>query len=170
MRLPIADCRLPIGGLFPRSGLARRRHDCSQFISLLQKRAQFASGHNSRLDEQLDPQRGFIGLLHNSPDFGDKLGLASRPATSPVVGRNRGSASQNLFGENASGIVILWNRTGHLDDSQCKRLGPSFQFGGSHEPPLQTQSSTGNPSLIRNERPDNLPQSAICNRQSAMPL
>ena len=151
MRLPIADCRLPIGKLLSRRSLARGRHDCRKLVRFGQKRGKFSLGHDAGLDEQFEPQRGFISLLLDCSNLGDEFGLTACPATGAVVSRHRSSASHDLPGNDTSRVVTFGNRSRQLNDSQGKSFGAGFQFSWSHDAKLQTQSAIGN-------------------RQSAMPL
>ena len=149
-KLPIADCRLPIGELLPRRSFARRCHDCNKLVGFLQQGGQLACGHRARFNKQFEPQRGFIRLFLNGSDFGDEFGLAAGAATGAVIRRHRSAAADNLLGDDASGVVIFWNRPCKFDDTQGKGFGSSFEFSWVHGASLQ-------------------PQSAIGNRQSAIP-
>jgi hypothetical protein len=143
-KLPIADCRLPIGKLFAGRGFARRRHDGGQFTGFQQQRGKFSRGHDAGLDEQLQPQRGFIRLFLDDSDFGDEFGLAAGAATGAVIRGHRGAAADNLFGDHASGVVGLGDCARELDDSQRKSFRADFKFSRVHGANLQTQSAIGN--------------------------
>ncbi len=151
MKLPIADCRLPIGESLSRRSLARGRHDCRKLVRFCQKRGKFSRGHDVGLDEQFEPQCRLVCFFFDRPDLGNKFGLTARPATGAVVRSHRSSASHDLLGDDASGVVIFWNRPGQLYDTQGKSFGAGFQFSWGHDVKLQTQSAIGN-------------------RQSSMPL
>ena len=151
MKLPIADCRLPIWESFSRRSLARGCHDCRKLVCFGQKRGKFSRGHDVGLDKQLDPQRRLVCFFFDRPDFGDEFGLTARTATGAIICSHRSSASHNLLGDDTSCVVIFWNRPCQLDDTQRKGFGSGFQFSWSHDAKLQTQSAIGN-------------------RQSSMPL
>ena len=144
MRLPIADCRLPIGGSRSRGRFARSRHDGGEFVGFTQKRAEFACWHDAGLNEQFEPKRGFISLLLNDSDFRDEFSLTSGAATGPIVGRDRGATAQDLLGDHPARVIVLGNRSRQLDDSQGKGLGSGFQFGWVHAAKLQIQSPIAN--------------------------
>lgn len=144
MKLPIADCRLPIGESLSRGGLARRCHDCRKLVCFGQKRREFSRRHDVGFDKQFEPQCRLIGFFFDRPNLGDEFGLTARPATGAVVRSHRSSASHDLPGDDASGVVIFWNRPGQLDDTQGKSFGAGFQFSWGHDAKLQTQSAIGN--------------------------
>ena len=143
-KLPIADCRLPIGGSLPRRSFARRRHDGSEFAGFCQEGGQFARRHSARFNKQFEPQRGFIRFFLNGSDFGNEFSLAAGAATGAVIRRDRSSAANNLSGDDASGVVGLGDGACELDDSQRKCFRASFEFGWIHGANLQTQSAIGN--------------------------
>jgi hypothetical protein len=142
--LPIADCRLPIAKSFAGRRLARCSHDGGEFVGFSKERGQFHCGQNPRLDEQFEPESGFIGFFLDRSDFCDELGLAARAATGAIVGRHGSSASQYLFGNNTPRVVVFWDFAAHLDDPQCKCFSSRLEFGGIHGMRLQTQSAIGN--------------------------
>ena len=143
-RLPIADCRLPIRASFARRGLARRGHDGGQFIGFFEQGGQLFCGHDARFGKQFKPKGGFIGFFLDGADFGNEFRLAPRTATGAVIGRHRGSAPQNLFGNDAASVIAFGNCPAHFDDAQGKGLGSGFQFDRVHATKLQTQSAIGN--------------------------
>jgi hypothetical protein len=143
-KLPIADCRLPIGNLLPRRSFARGGHDGRKLIGFSQERGQLALGHRSGFDEQFEPQRGFVRFFLDGSDFCDEFSLAAGAATGAVVRGHRSAAADNLFGNDASGVVGLGDGACELDDSQRKCFCASFEFSGIHGANLQTQSAIGN--------------------------
>jgi hypothetical protein len=143
-RLPIADCRLPIKKSFAGRSFTRRRHDGGQFVGLDQQRGKFPCGHNARLDKQLKPEGRFIRFFFDGSDFSYKFALAAGAATGTIIRRHRSTAADDLFGDDASGIVGLGDGTGKFDDSQCKCFRASFEFNWIHGANLQIQSATGN--------------------------
>ena len=144
MKLPIADCRLPIKDLLAGRGFPGGGHDGCQFICLFKQGGQFARGHDVGFNQQFEPQRGFVGLFFDDSDLGDEFRRTTRPATGAVVGGNGSSAADNLLGDGAGGVIILRNCLGQLDDSQSKSFCPGFEFNRSHGVKLQTQSAIGN--------------------------
>lgn len=144
MKLPIADGRLPIRGSFSRRSLARGRHDGGEFIRFSQKSRQFALRHDAGLDQQFQPERGFVSLFLNRADLGNELRLASGPATGAVVCGHGSSAAQNLPCDDAPSVFSFGNLPTHCDDAQGKSLGAGFQFSRSHDVKLQIQSAIGN--------------------------
>jgi hypothetical protein len=143
-RLPIVDCRLPITGSFAGRSFARGGHDGGEFVGFFEQRGQLFCGHDAGFSKQFEPQRSFVGFFFHGADFGNKFRLTPRPTTGAAIRRRGSSTSQNLFGNNAPSIVVLWNCPAHLDDPQGKRFGSGFQFGRVHLPKLQTQSAIGN--------------------------
>jgi hypothetical protein len=144
MKMPIANCRLPIKGSFAGRRLARGRHDCSKIVGFLQKRRQLARRHYARLDEQFEPQRGLVGFFFNRANFGYKFRPAPRAATGAIVCGHRSAAANDLFGDDTSSIVAFGNRPGQFNDSQGKCFGPYFQFDWVHATKIQIQSAIGN--------------------------
>ena len=142
-QLPVAGCRLPIGKSLSGRGFARCRHDRGEGAGFLQERRQFSRGHCPGFDEQFEPQCGFVGFFLNDSDFGDEFGVAAGAATGAIIRRHRSATANDLFGDDASGIVIFWNHLRQFNDSQGKRFGARFQFGWIHGAKLQTQSATG---------------------------
>ena len=143
MKLPIADCRLPIKESFAGRGFARSGHDGGEFVGFLQQGRQFARRHDAGLDKQFEPERSFISFFLDCPDFGDEFRLTRGTATGAIVGRDRGAAANNLLGDDSSRIVTLWNRAGQFDDAEGKGLGVLLQLDGGHAPNVQTQSAIG---------------------------
>jgi hypothetical protein len=145
VKLPIADCRLPIEESLSCRSFARGCHDGCEFVRFGQKRGKFSHGHDAGLDKQFQPECGFIGFFLNCADFGDKFRLAAGATTGTIVCGHRSSASDDLLGNDASGIVIFWNSACQLDDSQRKGFRARLQFSWSHDgAKLQTQSAIGN--------------------------
>ena len=140
-RLPIADCRLPIDESFASRGFAGGGHDGGEFIGFLQKRGQFSRRHHSRFDQQFEPEGGFVGFLFDGSNFGNEFGLAARAATGAIICRNRGAATDPLFGDNASGIVVFGHGPRQFDDAQGESFGARFQFDWIHGGKLQIQSA-----------------------------
>ena len=143
-KLPITDCRLPIGKSFSRRGFARCRHDGSEVAGFLQKRRQLSRRHRPRFDEQFEPQRGFVSFFLDNSNFRDEFNVAASTATGAVIRRRRSAATNDLPGDDTSGIVAFGNRPCQLDDSQGKGLGARFQFGWVHGQKLQIQPAIGN--------------------------
>ena len=144
MKLPIADCRLPIKKLFAGRGFAGGCHDGRQGVSFIKQGGQFARGHDAGFDQEFEPQCGFIGFFFNDPNFSDELCLTARTATRAVICSHRSAAADNLFGDDAGGIVIFWNRFCQLDDSQSKSFRARLKFNRSHGMKLQIKSAIGN--------------------------
>ncbi len=137
----IANRQSPIANfpLFSRSCFARARHNGRQLVGFLQQRDQLACGHCAGLDEQLEPQRGFVGFFFDRADFSDEFGLATRSATSAIIRGDRSAATDNLLGNNAASVVVFWNGASQLDDPQSKSFRARFQLGGVHDSKLQIQ-------------------------------
>ena len=144
MKLPIADCRLPINGLFAGRGFARGGHDGGQFVGFVEQVGQLACGHDAGFNQQFEPKCGLVGFFFDDSDLGDEFRRTTRTATGAVVGGNGSSAADNLLGDGAGGVIILWNCLGQLDDSQSKSFCPGLEFNRSHGVKLQTQSAIGN--------------------------
>jgi len=144
MKLPIADCRLPIGELFAGRGFARRCHDGSQFVCFLQQRGKFFRGHDFGFDEQFEPERGLISFFFHGSNFGNEFCLAAGATTRPIIRRDRCSTADDLFGNNSPGVVGLWNRPGQFNNPQGKCFGTIFQLQGCHAAKLRKQSAIGN--------------------------
>jgi len=142
--LTIADFRLLIAELFSRRGFMRSGHDGGQFVGFLKQGGQFSRRHDFRFHEQFEPQRRFIGFFFDDSDLGDKLSLTTGATTGAVICRDLGAATDDLAGDNASGIVVSRNRPGQLDNPQGKGFGTGFQFVGVHGGKLQTQSAISN--------------------------
>ena len=149
MTLPIADCRLLIAELSPRSRFARCGHNGRQVVRLLEERSQFAFGNDSGLGKQLKPQRGFVRFLFHRSHLRNKFSFASGAATRAIIRGHRGATPNDLFGNNSPRIIALRNRPRGFDNSKRKSFGALLEFGGIHLPTLRNQS-------------------AIANRQSAM--
>jgi len=96
-RLPIADCRLPIKQLFAGRSFARCGHDGSKRIGFLQESGQLADRHDTGLDQQFEPQGGFVRFFFDGSDFGDEFGLAAGAATGAVVCGHGRAAANDLF-------------------------------------------------------------------------
>jgi len=144
IRLPIADCRLPITDSFSRRRFARCGHDGGQLVRFIQQCRQFFCRQNARLDQQFQPERGFVGFFLDGADFGDEFGLAAGATTGAVIRRHRSAAANDLFGDGAAGIVGFGNGARQLDDSQRESFRAGFEFGRIHGANLQTQSAIGN--------------------------
>jgi hypothetical protein len=142
--LPIADCRLPINGSFAGSRLARGRHNGGQGVGFFEQGGQFFCRHDARFNQQFEPQGGFVGFFFDRANFGDEFRPAPRATRRAIIRGHRSSAPDDLFGDDATGIVIFWNRTGQFDDSQSKGFGAGFQFNWVHGVKLQIQSAIGN--------------------------
>ena len=142
--LPIADCRLPIAELFAGCRFTRGGHNGGEFAGFFQERGQFGFRHGAGLDEQFQPETRLIGLFLDGSDFGDELGLAAGAATGAIVGCHGSATADDLFGDDAPGIVGLRNGTREFDDSQGKGFRAGFEFEGIHGANLQTQSAIGN--------------------------
>ena len=151
MRLPIADCRLPIKRSRAGGGFARSGHNGGQIIRFLKERRQFSGGNNSRLTERLEPERCFVRLLLHCSYFGNEFRLASSAARCAVICSDRSPTANNLICDSASGDIGFRNSPGQFDDSKGEAFGALFQFDGVH---------------CRNVSE----QSAIANRQSSIPL
>jgi hypothetical protein len=141
MKLPIADCRLPIVALSARCSFSRSRHDGGQVVGFLQERGQFAFGNNSCLGKQLKPQRGFARFFFNGSHLGGKFCFASSATPGAVIRRHRGAAANDLFGNNTSRIVALRNGSRELDNAERKSFRALFEFGRIHVPTLRNQSA-----------------------------
>jgi len=142
--LPIAACRLPIAESFSRRRFARSGHYGGQLVGFVQQRGQFFCRQNARLDQQFQPERGFVGFFLDGADFGDEFGLTAGAATGAIICRHRSAAADDLFGDGASGIIGFWNGARQLDDSQRKSFCACLEFGRVHGANLQTQSAIGN--------------------------
>jgi hypothetical protein len=142
--LPIADCRLPINGSFAGRRLARGRHDGSQGIGFFEQGGQFLCGYDFGFYQQFEPQGGFVGFFFDRADFGDEFRPAPRAARRTIIRGHRGSAANDLFGNDPAGIVIFGNSTGQFDNPQRKSFGAGFQFNWVHNLKLQIQSAIGN--------------------------
>jgi len=143
-QLPIADCRLPINGLFAGRCLARGRHDSRQGIGLFEQGGQFFCGYDFGFDQQFEPQCRFVGFFFDRADFRNEFRTATSATRCAVIRCHRSPAANDLFGNDTSSIVIFGNRSGQFDDSQSKGFGSGFQFGGVHSPKLQIQLAIGN--------------------------
>ncbi len=144
MRLPIADCRLPIRKSFSRRCFTRVSHYGSKLVGFSQKRGKLALGHDPGLDKQFEPQCRLVGFFFDRPNLGDEFGVATCATTRTVISRHGGSTPHNLLGNHAPSIVVFWNRPQQFDDPQSKGFGTSFQFSWIHGSKLQTQSAIGN--------------------------
>lgn len=123
--LPMADGRWPINGSFAGRRLARGRPDGNQGIGFFE-------------------QGGFVGFFFDRADFGDEFRPAPRAARRTIIRGHRGSAANDLFGNDPAGIVIFGNSTGQFDNPQRKSFGAGFQFNWVHNLKLQIQSAIGN--------------------------
>jgi len=143
-RLPIADCRLPIADSSIRRCFTRRRHNCGKVVRLLHNCGQLACGDNSRFSKKFEPESGFVGLFFESSDFCNKLGLASGPASCPIVCRDRSAAANDLILYHSSGFVRFRDCSRKLNYPKRKVFGALFQFGGVHTPKVLEQSPIAN--------------------------
>ena len=144
MRLPIADCRLPIAESGAGGGFARGGHDGSEVVGFLQQRGQFALGNDSRFGKQFEPKRGFIRFFLNDSDFGDEFRFASSAAGRAVVRGDRGTTADDLFCDNSSCVVRSGNGPGQFNYSKSKGFGALFKFSWVHRRKLQVQSPIAN--------------------------
>ena len=146
MRLPIADCRLPIRESLSRRSLARRSHYGGQLVRFGQKSRTLARRHSFGLDQQFEPKRRLISFFFNRADLGNKFGWAARSATGPIICRyrSRSATANNLLGNRTTSIVILGNGPRQIDDPPGKGFSASLQFGRIHGAKVQTQSAIGN--------------------------
>ena len=144
MKLPIADCRLPITDSLAGRSFARGCHDGREFVGFVEKCRQFLGRQNAGLNQQFEPQGGFIRLFLDRSHFGDKLGLAAGAATGSIIRGHRSGAAQDLFGDDAPGLVAFWHRPGHFDNAEGKSFGSGFKLGWVHGVKLQFQSAIGN--------------------------
>jgi hypothetical protein len=144
MKLPIADCRLPIAQLSVRRRFAGCGHDGGQVAGLLQERGQFALGNDSCLGQQLKPKSGFIGFFLYGSHLGYKLCFASRTATGSVICGHGCAAADDLLGDNASSIVTFRDGAREFDNPKSERFGALFELERVHGPKLQKQSAIAN--------------------------
>ena len=144
MKLPIADCRLPITSSTARCGFARRGHNCCEVVGLLQKSSEFALGNGSRLNEQFEPQSRLIRFFFDGANLSIEFRLASSAAGRPIICGYRGATSNNLLRNNAPSVIALWNCPGQLDNAKGKSLGALFELDRIHAPNLQNQSPIAN--------------------------
>jgi hypothetical protein len=144
MRLPIANCQLPIGELFPSGGFSRTGHDRSEFIRFGQKRRKLAGRHDSRFDEQLNPQSTLVRFFFDGSNFGNEFSATSCATTCSIIRSDGCAASQNLATEHAPGFVVFGYRSCHFHNSQGKGLCSDFKFAWVHVAKLRTQSAIGN--------------------------
>jgi hypothetical protein len=79
------------------------------------------------LDQELKPQDTLIDFFNNNSYFGDELGLRACAANGSVVGRNGGTAAQQLPSKDA-GDVTLGQCLKQSDHSDGKLLAPLFEF------------------------------------------
>lgn len=142
MKLPIADCRLPISSAC--GGFAQGGHDGGQIVCFLQQRRQFAGGDGSRFGEQFKPEGGFIGFFFDDANFRDEFRFAASSACGPVIRRQGSSAADDLFCNDASHVIGLGNRARQFNDAKRKVFGSLFQFGWVQGAKLSSQSATGN--------------------------
>jgi hypothetical protein len=142
--LPIADCRLPINRSFAGCRLTRGCHDGGQGVGFFQQRGQFFRRHDAGLNQQFEPQGGFVRLFLDRPNFRDEFSLTAGAATGAIVRRHRSAAANDLFGDDTAGIVIFGNCASQFDDPQREGFGACFQLGRIHGLKLQTQSAIGN--------------------------
>jgi len=142
--LPIADCRLPIGRSSAARSLSRGGHDGRQGVCFLQQRGQFPGGHDAGLNQQFEPQCGFVGLFFNRANFGDEFRPASRTARGAIVRGHRGSTAHDLLGDGPGGVVFFGYSLGELDNTQSERFGSVLQFNRVHGPTLRLQLAIGN--------------------------
>jgi hypothetical protein len=82
---------------------------------------------NVRLDQKLKPQDALIDFFNNNSYSGNELGLRAGAANGTVIGRNRGTATQQLPSKDA-GHVGLGQRPKQPDNSDGKLLAPLFEF------------------------------------------
>jgi hypothetical protein len=87
------------------------------------------SGERDRisLDQELKPQDSLIDFFNNDSYFGNKLGLRACTANGSVVGRNGGTATQQLPSKD-TGHVTPGQRLKQSDNSDGKLLAPLFEF------------------------------------------
>lgn len=141
--------RWPMGESFAGCRFARGGHDRRQFVRFREQSGKFCFWQDTGLDRQFEPKRGLVGFFLDDSNFGDELGLAARPATGVVVGRDGSSAAENLFCDYPASIIALGNFPAHLDDTERKRLGACLQLDWVHAANVQTQSAIGHrPSAI----------------------
>ena len=141
--LPIADCRLPIYRLFAGRRLTGGSHDGSQSVGFFQQGGQLFCSHDVGLDQQFEPQGGFIGFFFDSANFGDEFSPAPCATRRAIIGGHRSSAANNLPGDNTASIVIFGNCPGQFNDPQSKGFGASLRFNWVHDVKLQIQSAIG---------------------------
>jgi hypothetical protein len=140
MKLPIADCQLPIAKLATRDGFARGGHDGGEVVGFLQKSGELAFWNDSGFDQQFKPQSSFVGFFLNCPDFCCEFCFAPSAAGRTVVRSYGSSAANDLFCDDTPRIIRLGDGSRQLNDPKRKRFGSLFQFGGIHAPKLQKQS------------------------------
>ena len=144
MKLPIADCRLPIAKLAAGGGFTGGGHNCCEVVGFLQQSGELAFRYNSRFNEQFEPQSGFIGFFFDRADLGDEFRFASGATCCPIIGGHRCAAADNLFGNDSSSIIALGNCSGEFDNPKRKSFGALFEFRGIHTPNLRNQSPIAN--------------------------
>lgn len=142
---------LPIYRSDARSRFARRSHDRSQIICLLEKRRQLAAWYNPRFTQQFEPKRGFVRFFFHCSNFSYEFRLASSTARGTVIRSHRRPATDNLIRNGASCDISFRNGPRQFDNSEREVFGALFQFDRVHNRKV-------------------LEQSAIANRQSSIPL
>jgi hypothetical protein len=143
-KLPIADCRLPIGKLFARRRFARGgRYGC-EFVCFRKEGGELACGQRARFNKQFEPKCGFVRLFLDGSDFGDEFGLAAGAAAGAIIRRHRSTAANDLFGDNTPGVIGFRDCARELDDPQRKCFRTGFEFSWIHGANLQTKSAIGN--------------------------
>lgn len=144
MKLPVADCQLPIAGSAPRRCFARGRHDGRQIIRFLKQGGKLGGFDRSGFSKQLKPKGSFVRFFLDCPNFCDEFGFASSSAGCPVVRRHGRATTDNLFGNDTSGVVSLGNTFRQFNDAKRETFGPLFQFGRVHARKLLNQLAIAN--------------------------
>jgi hypothetical protein len=78
-----------------------------------------------RLDDQFEPQLGFICLFKNDAHFGDEL-TSGASATSAAIICSDGRATANELIGNRSSLNRFWQCSHELDNSQRELLRPQL--------------------------------------------
>ena len=145
MRLPIADCQLPIANSAARSCFVRGCHDGGQIIRFLKQCRELLGGDGPGFSKQFEPQSGFVRLLLlNGSNLCDEFSFAAGAAGRAVIRRYLSATANNLFGCDASRIIGFGNAPRQFDDAKRESFGALFQFSRVHARKLLNQLAIAN--------------------------
>ena len=80
-------------------GSERRPEDGRQFVGFADQCRQLLRQDYFSFSQQFEPERAFIRFLQNNADFRDELRSGASAAGRPIISRDGGARTQQLFAQ-----------------------------------------------------------------------